>query len=268
MAVPCNRRRHCAVQNLAAGLPALGISLHDGHLQLAARNDGSATIQGRIGAGDGVLQVAGDLDWRSDDTPLQLTLRGNSVLLADTRQLRIVADPDVSLRYRTGQPLQLRGQVSLTQADIHLERLDMGVSPSTMWWCWIDAATYPVAGLALDMDLSLLMGKAVQLDGFGLQGSLSGGLRVRAQPGRDVLGNGALQVEGRYRAYGRTCKSRGVVCAGRTRRWVIRAWIFAPNAMWVMSPPASAWKGARKRRRRPCIRSRPRASPKRWPISP
>lgn len=191
------------LQGFAAELPALGISLHDGRVQLAAREDGSATIQGQIGAGDGALQVAGDLDWRSDDTPLQLTLRGNSVLLADTRQLRIVADPDLSLRYRAGQPLQLRGQVTLAQADIHLERLDMGVSPSpdVVVLDPVDPSQ-TASGLALDMDLNLLMGKAVHLDGYGLQGSLSGGLRVRAQPGRDMLANGALQIEGRYRAYG------------------------------------------------------------------
>jgi translocation and assembly module TamB len=191
------------LQGFAAELPALGISLHDGRVQLAAREDGSATIQGQIGAGDGALQVAGDLDWRSDDTPLQLSVRGSNVLLSDTRQLRIVADPDLSLRYRAGQPLQLRGQVTLTQADIHLERLDMGVSPSpdVVVLDPVDPSQ-TASGLALDMDLNLLMGKAVHLDGYGLQGSLSGGLRVRAQPGRDMLGNGALQIEGRYRAYG------------------------------------------------------------------
>lgn len=191
------------LQAFAAELPALGTGLHDGDLRLQAGDDGSARLSGQVGAGDGVLQVDGQLDWRSDDTPLVLALRGSKVLLADTRQLHAVVDPDLSLRYRAGQPVQLRGQVTISQADIHLERLDMGVSPSSDVVV-LDPAD-PGQGntrTALDMDLNVQMGKAVQVDGYGLRGRLDGSVRVRVQPGREALGNGALQVEGRYRAYG------------------------------------------------------------------
>jgi translocation and assembly module TamB len=54
----------------------------------------------------------------------------------------------------------------------------------------------------LDLDLALVMGEDVDIDGFGLVGSLGGSLRARAVPGREMRGTGALDVAGRYTAYG------------------------------------------------------------------
>ena len=59
-----------------------------------------------------------------------LNLRGENVLVAETRQLRAVANPDVVVRYRAGDPLQVSGTVTIPEADINLERLDEGVSAS------------------------------------------------------------------------------------------------------------------------------------------
>jgi translocation and assembly module TamB len=54
----------------------------------------------------------------------------------------------------------------------------------------------------LDMDLTIALGDDVKLAGFGLDGSLGGRLRVRARPGREMIANGRLDVDGRYTAYG------------------------------------------------------------------
>jgi translocation and assembly module TamB len=57
------------------------------------------------------------------------------------------------------------------------------------------------------------MGQAVQLDGYGLKGTLGGSLRVRATPQRGMLGSGALDIAGRYRAYGQNLQ----ITRGRLR---------------------------------------------------
>jgi translocation and assembly module TamB len=54
----------------------------------------------------------------------------------------------------------------------------------------------------LDLDLALTMGDDVQLQGFGLDGTLGGSVRMRARPGRETVATGSLDVDGRYRAYG------------------------------------------------------------------
>ena len=201
------------LQQFAAELPSLGIGLQDGDIRLDAQIDGSARIAGSVRSGEGTLNVDGELDWRSQDTPLLLNIRGKDVLLADTRQLRAIAAPDLVVRYRAGAPLQVTGTVTVPEADIHLDRLDMGVSASAdvVVLDPVDPKTAS-APLSLQLDLTLAMGDAVKIDGYGMDGALGGSLRVQQQPGRDMRATGTLEVEGRYRAYGQNLKiTRGTL---------------------------------------------------------
>lgn len=191
------------LQAFSAELPALGIGIEQGEIALNADADGSARITGSASTGKGILRVDGSLGWLDDTTPLQLAINGSEVLLADTRQLRLLASPDLTARWRAGAPIELRGDVLVPEADLHLERLQSGVSPSPDVVV-LDpdkpvAATTPIA---VDVDLGLRVGDKVRIDGYGLTGSLSGSLRVRQPPGGDIRATGALEVAGRYRAYG------------------------------------------------------------------
>jgi translocation and assembly module TamB len=58
------------------------------------------------------------------------------------------------------------------------------------------------ASLPVDLDLELVAGDQVRMTGFGLDGITRGRLHIRAQPGREILGSGALDVDGTYVAYG------------------------------------------------------------------
>ncbi len=198
------------LQNFATELPSLGIALRDGDVRMDAQADGNARIVGRVRSGDGVLEVDGTLGWRNQDTPLVLNLRGSNVLIAETRQLRAVANPDVVVRYRAGEPLQVSGTVTVPEADIHLERLDEGVSVSEDVVVLDPVDPKRSTPNTLDLDLALVMGDDVNIDGFGMSGTLGGSLRVRAVPGREMRGTGALEVDGRYTAYGQRLQiSRG-----------------------------------------------------------
>jgi len=183
-------------------LPSLAITLRDGDVRLDAQPDGSARIAGHVRSGEGRLDIDGTLGWQGDDTPLVLTLRGDNVLLSDTRDLRAVANPDVTVRYAARQPLQVTGSVTVPSARIDLERLDEGVSasPDVVVLDPVDPEDY--GDSPLDLDLTLAIGEDVRLSGFGLDGSLVGRLRVRARPGREMLASGNLDIDGRYRAYG------------------------------------------------------------------
>ncbi|MDH5822062.1 translocation/assembly module TamB domain-containing protein [Luteimonas sp. RD2P54] len=190
------------LSQFATTIPSLAIELTDGNLRLDAAGDGSARISGSVRSGEGTLDVGGSLGWRGAETPLELNLRGRNLLVSDTRDLRAVVDPDVVVRYGAGRPLEVVGTVVVSEARIDLERLDDGVSvsPDVVVLDPVDPDAGPP--LALRLDLTLVMGDAVTLNGFGLEGTLDGRLRVRQSPGRDMLATGALQVGGRYEAYG------------------------------------------------------------------
>ena len=188
-------------------IPALAIAPSDGNVRLDALPDGTARIVGSLRSGEGTLTVDGSLGWHNGDAavergPLLLNVRGKNILASDTRDLHAVIDPDIVVRYAAKQPLQVTGTVTVPEARIDLERLDRGVSVSDD--VVILDPEHPQDGLAtpLQLDLTLVMGDAVRLNGFGLDGTLGGKLRVLARPGQEMLGNGALDVGGRYTAYG------------------------------------------------------------------
>ncbi len=183
-------------------LPALAIMLQDGDVRLDALPDGSARIAGRVRSGEGTLSIDGTLGWRGDDTPLVLSLRGENVLISDTRDLHAIADPDVQVRYAARQPIQVTGTVTVPSARMDLERLDEGVSVSPDVVVLDPVDPEDTGEIPLDLDLTIALGDDVRLAGFGLDGSVGGRLSVRARPGREMTGSGRLDVAGHYRAYG------------------------------------------------------------------
>ena len=183
-------------------LPALAITLHDGDVRLDAQPDGTARISGSLKSGEGTLNLDGSLGWQGDDTPLVLNVRGSNVLASDTRDLRAVIDPDVVVRYRAGQPLNVTGTVGVPSARMDLERLDEGVSASDDVVVLDPVDAKRALATPLEIDLTLALGDGVRLNGFGLDGTLGGRLRVRQRPGSEIIANGSLDVAGRYTAYG------------------------------------------------------------------
>jgi translocation and assembly module TamB len=183
-------------------VPSLGIVLQDGDVRLDAQPDGSARIAGSLRSGEGTLNIDGTLGWQGDDTPLVLNLRGSNVLASDTRDLRAVANPELTVRYAAKQPLNVTGKVTIPSARIDLERLDQGVSVSEDVVVLDPVDPDDTGASPLELDLTLAIGDDVKLNGFGLDGKLGGQMRVRSKPGREMTASGALNIEGRYTAYG------------------------------------------------------------------
>lgn len=192
------------LSNFATEIPALAIHPSNGNVRLDALPDGTARVTGSIQSGDGTLEIDGSLGWRGDDTPLVLSVQGTDVLAADTRELRAVVNPDVTVRYAAGQPLDISGTVVVPSATLDLERLDRGASVSSDVVILDPVDPEQEQGLAtpLALDLTLELGDDVVLNGFGLEGTLAGSLNVRQRPGRDMVASGELEVGGRYSAYG------------------------------------------------------------------
>ncbi|MBJ6985186.1 translocation/assembly module TamB domain-containing protein [Luteimonas sp. MC1750] len=194
---------YATLSDFAAELPALAIAIVDGQARLDALPDGNARISGSLGTGgDGRLAIDGSLGWRSEGAPLQLRVSGRDVLVSDTRDLRAVASPDIEVRYAAGLPLQVTGRVLVPSARMDLERLSDGVSasPDVVVLDPVDPEEGP--SLPMELDLTLAMGDDVSMNGFGLEGALTGELRVVSRAGREMTGHGLLEVGGRYEAYG------------------------------------------------------------------
>lgn len=185
-------------------MPAMGITLTDGSARLVALPDGNARIEATVRSGEGAINVLGSLGWRDTTSPLLLTVKGENFLVSDTRELRAVANPDLQVGFdRSNGVLSVNGRVTVPSAKIDLERLDQGISasPDVVVLDPVDPER-GTAALPLDMDLTLALGDDVRMNGFGLEGSLGGEMRVRGRPGREMTASGGLDVEGRFTAYG------------------------------------------------------------------
>ena len=181
--------------------PSMGLTLTDGQGRFTAQPDGSARIVAQVRSGEGTLNVDGGLSWFGQSTPLQLNIRGERVLLYNTPELRIIANPDLQFGI-VEQTMTLRGKVTVPEADIDLERLDRGTSVSEDVVVLDPVDPEQTRASPLDMDLALVLGDKVNMAGFGLKGALTGQMQIRARPGREMTANGGLDVSGRYKAYG------------------------------------------------------------------
>ncbi|MCX7034268.1 MAG: translocation/assembly module TamB domain-containing protein [Arenimonas sp.] len=189
------------LQPFSAELPALGVKLSEGAFTLVGNADGTSRVVGSVRSGDGVLAVDGSLNFRDASAPLQLVLRGANVTLASTPELYLVGTPELTMRWLEDR-LELRGTLAVPEARADLEALDssVSVSPDVVVVDPVDAGTERAK--PLDMDFSVSLGDKVSLKGFGLDGAITGALRLRERPGRRATALGTLQVSGKYRAYG------------------------------------------------------------------
>lgn len=189
------------LEDFQGELPALGLVLSEGQGSLDAQPDGSARISASVRSGEGTLSVDGGLSWYGQATPLQLAIRGRDVLVADTPMLHAVANPDLRFSIVEGT-MVLQGEVGVPSARIDLERFEQGASVSEDVVVLDPVDPEETAAAPLDLDLALVLGDDVRLSGYGLDGSLAGRLQVRARPGREMTATGALDVGGKYEAYG------------------------------------------------------------------
>ncbi len=189
------------LQGFAAELPGLGVKLAQGEFTLVGNADGTSRLEGAVRSGEGQLRVDGSLNFRDASAPLQLVLRGENVTLASTPELYLVGTPELTMRWLEDR-LELRGSLAVPEARADLEALDssVSVSPDVVVVDPVDAGR--VRAKPLDMDFSVSLGDKVRLKGFGLDGAMSGALRLRERPGRRATALGTLQVSGKYRAYG------------------------------------------------------------------
>ncbi|MEO6102993.1 MAG: translocation/assembly module TamB domain-containing protein, partial [Pseudoxanthomonas sp.] len=194
-------------------LPSLGITLTDGIVNLDARADGGATIDGTLksvsstggATNGGTLAVDGKLDWKVEGAPLQFNVRGKDFLISDTTELHALASPDLQVEF-ANNTIQVRGEVVVPEADIDVDKLDNGVSVSADVVVLDPVDPERTPGSSLDLDMAITLGDAVKMKGYGLDGTLAGTMRVRSRVGRETVATGRLDIDGRYTAYGQKLK--------------------------------------------------------------
>ena len=192
-----------SASGLAADIPAIGLRLKDGQLQVRPAPSGEIAIDGGILSGDGRLAFAGKAD-RSGK--VEMHVGGERVLAANIPGARVIVTPDLNL-VRTEERMSVSGQVTIPEAAINLQKLPRGgekAQAASSDVIVVDAQTRAEEAekAPLFAEITVNVGEKVELTGFGLQANVQGRLDVRESPGQPTLGSGEVRVAGKYKAYG------------------------------------------------------------------
>ncbi|MDZ4348390.1 MAG: translocation/assembly module TamB domain-containing protein [Xanthomonadaceae bacterium] len=188
------------LENFSGELPVLGLRLRDSHLTASATGPSRLAVSGALDTGEGALELTGGLSLDGSQPWLDLALRGENFLAVDNPELRLLASPRLDLEIDANR-IQLTGELDIPRARVDLEGIEGGASTSTDVVVLDPDEERAGRQLPIAADLRLRLGDRVQLSGLGLDGRLSGALRMQQATGRDAFASGTLNVSGNYTAF-------------------------------------------------------------------
>jgi len=183
------------------GLQVPFISLEVSDLTFDAQAKGLDRIdyRGGLKAGKGRLEIEGSTLLGAAGPITRIGAKGKRLTVADSKEYFVLAAPDLQVEIGpTGT--KLTGTVIVPEARIRPRTIPAGsVSPSPNVVI-LSAIQEEQSRYATSIDLRLVLGDEVIVDALGLEGAIKGELAVLQAPGKDLLGDGQLEVvEGTYR---------------------------------------------------------------------
>ena len=203
-----------ALNEFATEVPAAGIKLRDGTINVHSRDGRIFDVDGSITSGDGKLKLSGNIG-AGAGVPLSLKIDGENFLAADIPGAQVRISPALTL-HRDDKRFALEGAVTIPRADVDVSKLPGGgatkVSPDVVvtderaapavHTLPLDAVVTVKFGAGEKLAMDLRQGREVHLVGFGLNGYLGGQITVQDQPGKVTSARGQIEVTGTYKGYG------------------------------------------------------------------
>lgn len=193
-----------ALRDLAAEVPQVGIKLHDGEVTAALSEGNNVTLNGRVGSGDGQITMTGDTNASG---VLKINVKGKDFIAANIPGAKVFIEPDLAFE-RSTEKMTLGGTVIVPRADIDLTKLPkqgasvQHASPDVVVIDDKDVDIAKAKSVPLEAHVTVVLGKNVNLVGYGLTSKVEGQLMVHEVPEEDTTANGEVRVSGKYKAYG------------------------------------------------------------------
>jgi translocation and assembly module TamB len=195
---------NAALRELAADVPQVGIKLHDGEVTAALAEGNSVTLNGRISSGDGQITLTGNTNASG---VLNVKVQGKDFVAANIPGAKVFVEPDLDFE-RSKEKMTLGGKVTIPKADIDLTKLPkqgasvQHASPDVVVIDDKNAEIAKSRSVPLEAHVTVILGKDVNLVGYGLTSKVEGQLVVHELPEEETKANGEVRVSGKYKAYG------------------------------------------------------------------
>ena len=173
-------------------------------LALNFATDSGALIDGKVSSGDSQATINGKLAGIAP-LGLQLNITGDELLLADSDSVSLQASPNLQIELQQ-ERLSITGDIGVTRAYTRLAGIERTGGPQRSADVVVEddasGINEPTRTLTSNLDLSLAFTEPGRIEGYGLQGEVTGKVRLRQRDNGPTLANGELVLTGRYRAYG------------------------------------------------------------------
>lgn len=180
-----------------------GIVLDDIQLSLAATGE-NTRVRGRIESGEGYLDINGSLGYNQQGGWGELKLTGNNFQLVNLPEYSFKIDPDVVFKFTENRG-ELTGRVGVPYGLIVPEELNNTVSVSEDVVLVDQPPEVSGNGWPFYLDLKVMLGEDVSIDGYGLSGHLGGDFQVKITPEEFITGLGELDLrDGKFSLYGQS----------------------------------------------------------------
>ncbi|EGV20400.1 translocation/assembly module TamB domain-containing protein [Thiocapsa marina] len=190
-------RGEAQIRDVAFSVPLVGLRVADLNLTASAPTGERLDLQGQADIGGGRLELTGDARLGGGGFAAQARVFGTGLKVADTTEYFALLSPDLNVEANS-KGARLSGEITIPEARIRPRAIPAGTQTQSSDVVLADSSEE--AALPLTIDLRVKLGDAVTVDAFGLRGRLAGDLAVSQAPGRDMLGNGQLQIiDGQYR---------------------------------------------------------------------
>lgn len=187
-----------------ASVPQLAIQLTDLSLTATSQGGQSLQIEGGVRSGEGTLTLGGEVPPTPDaERPIRLTVRGQDFTAMDTREIHLLASPDLELTY-DGARVAVNGEVRVPEAEVNIRKAPPGsVTASEDVVIVSGDPAAEEAALALAMRIRVVLGDEIDIAVLGLEGKPTGSLLLIERPGEPTTGTGEIELtEGTFNAYG------------------------------------------------------------------
>ncbi|MBT8117842.1 MAG: translocation/assembly module TamB domain-containing protein, partial [Gammaproteobacteria bacterium] len=197
-----------ALTGAGATLVTPGLVLEEVNLELSGQPTGEVRVAAALRSGGGTLNGDGALNLL--ERRAALTLRGDQFQVMNLPEAQIYASPDLQLAMDAEQ-IQVSGQIDVPRAQLRPRKLPasaVSVSSDQVLVTGeaVDAAQTPYTVTAR---IRVVLGEAVDIDGFGLSGKLRGDVLLVDLPAQPASATGEVSIsDGRYAAYGQKLSIR------------------------------------------------------------
>jgi autotransporter translocation and assembly factor TamB len=187
-------------------IDALAVQLAEGEAHLSGRPGESLELTASVRSGPGTLEASGTVRNDPEGWEAVLRLAGTDVTVANTPEVRLRANPDLTLTIREGT-FDVRGDVVLPWARIEVKELPARAVEPSSDVVRIDLPERERAPTEIPTRVTgrvrVVFGDDFQFEGFGFDVDPRGSILITETGRGSTTATGQLVLEnGRYRAYG------------------------------------------------------------------